>query len=371
MLQPLGEHSVRDQASLLAFCAKHDLPVTQLGTTLFGRGIYAIDLPGTDDGPPILITSGSHATEPAGVLAALRLAASLKLDRRVVVLPIRDPLGWEGYAEYLSLAAGRRVTLDAGTDLAALLRELGEVLHQDQTLTVAQVGEVAFLSMPVSQAGRGPMDIWKHLHGLIERDPGFVQKLQNRRLVLPENLPDVEGCGIYDHAFTAWVTPQGGVGNYNRLFSLDDQPVEVAVLADLVRKLRPELVIDLHESQGSKFSIFAQPDLRPGATEIFYGATGAVYAAGHEIETLSDLAHIIGADHAAKFVDHGGGVLTGFNEFPGQGWQFTHLCTSLGAITVTNETGRWQPLATRVQQQVLSARGAIFAYLNAVPAGHG
>lgn len=360
--------TVRNEASLLAFCEQHQLPVRQLGTTLFGRSINAIDLPGTSDGPPIVITSGSHATEPAGVLAALTLAKTLQVERRVVIVPIRDPLGWEGYAEYLSLAAGQEIQLDAGTDLDALLTELGSVLHSDDNLTIAQVGEAAFLSMPVSKAGRGPMDIWKHLHGLLDGDPAIVEKLQERRLILPENLPDVDGCGLYDHAFTAWVTPAGGVGNFNRLFSLDNQPTEVAVLADLVRELRPELVIDLHESQGRKFSIFAHPDLRPGATEVYFGATGAVYAAGHEIERLSDLVGIIGADHAAKFVDHGGGVLTGLNEFPGQGWQFTHLCAELGAVTVTTETGRWQPLATRVEQQLLAARGAIFAYLNTVTA---
>lgn len=364
-------HSVRNEASLLTFCEQHQLPVRQLGTTLFGRSINVIDLPGTSDEPPIVITSGSHATEPAGVLAALTLAKTLQVDRRVVIVPIRDPLGWEGYAEYLSLAAGQNIQLAADTDLGALLAKLGNVLHSDDNLTVAQVGEVAFLSMPVSKAGRGPMDIWKHLHDLIAADPSIVAKLQERRLVLPENLPDVDGCGLYDHAFTAWVTPEGGVGNYNRLFSLDNQPIEVAALAELVRDLRPELVIDLHESQGSKFSIFAHPDLHPGATEVFFGATGAVYAAGHEIEQLSDLVSIIGADHAAKFVDHGGGVLTGLNEFPGQGWQFTHLCSELGAVTVTTETGRWQPLSTRVEQQVLAARGAIFAYLNAVPARRG
>lgn len=362
--------TVRDEPSLLAFCERHALPVVRLGTTLFGRGVFAIDLPGSSTEPPIVITSGSHATEPAGVIAALTLARSLRVERRVVVVPIRDPLGWEGYAAYLSLAAGRPVELDDATDLAALLRELGTVLYEDDDLTIALVGEVAFLAMPPSKAGRGPMDIWKHLHGLVVARPEVVTTLQNRRLVLPENLPDVEGCGLYDHAFSAWVTPEGGVGNYNRLFSLSEQPVEVSALAQLVRDLGPELVIDLHESQGSKFSIFAHPDLGPGATEVYFGATGAVYAAGHEIESLADLTGIIGADHAAKFVDHGGGVLTGLNEFPGQGWQFTHLCAELGAVTVTTETGRWQPLDRRVEQQVLAARGAVFAYLNAARVGH-
>ncbi|HET9027705.1 MAG TPA: hypothetical protein VFN07_09295 [Trueperaceae bacterium] len=361
-------HSVIDETSLLAFCEQHGLPTTLLGTTLFGRGIHAIDLPGPADAPPIVITSGSHATEPAGIIAALTLAATLRVERRVVILPIRDPLGWEGYASYLSLAAGRQITLAPTTDLAALLAELGTVLYQEDGLTIVQVGEIAFLSKPPVTGGRGPMDIWKHLHGVLDADPDVVRTLQNRRLVLPENLPDVEGCGVYDHAFTAWVTAEGGVGNFNRLFSLPDPPTEVRLLADLVRELRPELVIDMHESQGGKFSIFAHPDLRPGATEVYFGATGAVYAAGHELEALVDLIPIIGADHAAKFVDRGGGVLTGLNEFPGQGWQFTHLCAELGAVTVTTETGRWQPLASRVEQQVLAARGAIFAYLHAVGA---
>ncbi len=362
--------SVRDESTLLAFCERHDLPVRKLGTTLYGRGIHAIDLPGRSDAAPLVITAGSHATEPAGVLAALTLARDLKVERRVVIVPIRDPLGWEGYGNYLSLAAGAPVSLTASTDLGQLLSEIGTVLYREDDLVISQVGEVAFLARPVAKAGRGPMDIWKHLHDVLDADKGVVRTLQSKRLILPENLPDVEGCGVYDHAFTAWVTPEGGVGNFNRLFSLSEPPVEVAVIADLVRELRPELVLDLHESQGSKFSIFAHPELKPGTTEVYYGATGAVFAAGHPIERLEDIVPIIGAAHAAKFTDEGGGVLTGLNEFPGQGWQFTHLCAELGAVTVVNETGRWQPLATRVEQQVLSARGAVFAYLHAVRAGH-
>lgn len=357
-------YSVTDEASLLAFCERNALPTRRLGDTIFGRGIFAIDLPGRDDLPPILITSGSHATEPAGVIGALTLAKTLRVDRRVVIVPIRDPLGWEGYADYLSLAAGRRVALEPGADLGALLAELGTVLYSEDDLTISQVGDVAFLAKPVAAAGRGPMDIWKHLHGVLDADQGVVEVLKHRRLVLPENLPDVEGCGVYDHAFTAWVTAEGGVGNFNRLFSLAVQPPEVKLLADLVRELRPELVIDMHESQGSRYSIFAHPGMSPRTAQIYFGATGAVFAAGHELETVANILPIIGADHAAKFTDQGGGVFTGLNEFPGQGWQFTHLCAELGATTVTNESGRWQPLATRVEQQVLSARGAVFAYLN-------
>lgn len=356
--------TVKDEASLLEFCSKHGLPVRQIGRTLFGRGIHAIDLPGPDDLPPILITSGSHATEPAGVLAALEMARDLQVDRRTVIVPVRDPLGWEGYGNYLGLASGQQIDLQDDSDLGALLAELGEVIYQDEDLTVAQVGEVLFLAMPVQKSGRGPMDIWKHLHGLIVREPGIIGRLQGRRLVLPENLPDVEGCGLYTHAFTAWVTAEGGVANFNRMFSVPDAPPEVSSLAGLVRSLRPSLVVDMHESQGSRYSIFAHPELRPGTTEVYFGATGAVFGAGYPIETVENLVPIIGADHAAKFTDEGGGVITGLNEFPGQGWQFTHLCADLGAVTVTNESGRWQPLRDRVRQQVLSARGAIFGHLH-------
>ena len=356
--------TVINEATLLEFAKRNNLKTEQIGTTLFGRGIHIIDKPGRSDLPPILITSGSHATEPAGILGALEMARTIDIDRRVVILPIRDPLGWEGYANYLSLASGQEITLEDDTDLHALLPSLGEVIYQDEDITVVLVGEVSFLAMSVQKSGRGPMDIWKHLHGLIDRDPSVVQRLQNRRLILPENLPDVDGCGMYKHAFTAWVTPEGGVANFNRMFSYPDAPTEVAVLAKLVRDIRPSLVVDMHESQGERYSIFAHPEVRPGTSEVFFGATGAVFAAGYEIEKLENLIPIIGADHAAKFVDEGGGVLTGFNEFPGQGWQFTHLCEEeIGAITVTPETGRWQPLEKRVHQQVLSARGAIFGHI--------
>lgn len=388
--------SVRDEKTLLEYAREHRIKTLRLGSNSFGRGLYAFDIPAATDaavlagggagdassassngppagahgeGPPILITAGSHATEPAGVLAALQMARDVRCSQRVVIMPLRDPVGWEGYATYLALALGE----DAGTVAGrfsdhASLRELlvtaGEAVWDDSVLTIADVGGTCFVTMPVAQRGRGPMDIWKQLHGLLDSHPELVDRLKNKRLVLPENLPDVEGCGVYDHAFTAWVTPEGGVGNFNRLFSMSDAPAEVAALAELTRELQPGLVVDLHESQGRRFSIFAHPEVRPGASEVYFGATGAVYAGGYAIESLANLAGIIGADHAARFRDHGGGVISGLNEFPGQGWQFTNFAARMGAVTVTTEPGRWQPLAARVRQQVLATRGAIFAYLN-------
>lgn len=352
---------VRDQQTLKQYLIQSGHPFESLGTTVGGRQILCARL-GGNEGAPIVITSGSHATEPAGVMAALELLGRIDCPNPVYLVPIRDVVGWEGYGAYLSLAMQRPVTFSDYDELESLLRTSGRILVEEDNLLISQVGEFNFLSMRPSEKNRGPMDIWKRLGAMLATDRALVGRLAGRRLILPENLPEIEGCGMFLHAFTAWVTPEGGVANFNRLFSVPDAPVEVAAIRNLVRRVKPGLVIDLHESQGSKFFIFCDEPETSREREIYLAATGAVAAAGHPIETLANMVPMIGADHAAKFTDYGHGLIAGLNEFPGQGWQFSHLCREEGAVSYTPETGRWQPLATRVDQHVKAALGGIFRF---------
>jgi hypothetical protein len=352
---------VRNQPTLLQYLKESGVAYSSLGTTLGGRQILCARL-GGDEGEPIVITSGSHATEPAGVIAALELIRRVDVPNPVYIVPIRDVVGWEGYATYLSLALERPVSFNDHEELEALLREHGQLLADQDNLVISRIGGINFLSMRPPVNNKGPMDIWKRLGTMLQTDGALIDRLAGSRLILPENLTEVEGCGLFTHAFTAWVTPEGGVANFNRLFSVPDAPTEVAVIRDLIKRVKPGLVIDLHESQGDRFFIFCDEPKSAREREIYLGATGAVAAAGHRIENLQEMTKVIGADHAAKFVDHGHGLIAGLNEFPGQGWQFSHLCREEGAVTYTPETGRWQPLMQRVDAHVKAALGGIHRF---------
>src|SRR5437588_913483 len=101
-----------------------------------GLPIYCVQLGGSKS-PPIVITAGSHASEPAGVVGALRLLTELKTDHAVYVVPNRDPMGLEGYHRYLKFAlGGEEPHFSTNTELADLLRQRGQVVHDDRNLIV-------------------------------------------------------------------------------------------------------------------------------------------------------------------------------------------------------------------------------------------
>ena len=53
--------------------------------------------PGTSRTSGIALTAGAHANEQAGVCSAVELVDTLETDRRLDVVPTRDPVGLDGY----------------------------------------------------------------------------------------------------------------------------------------------------------------------------------------------------------------------------------------------------------------------------------
>ncbi len=68
-----------------------------LGRAPDGSPLVSIETGGQKE-PAIFISAGSHATEQAGVGAAVALIDELETDHRVYVLPCRDPVGLNGFA---------------------------------------------------------------------------------------------------------------------------------------------------------------------------------------------------------------------------------------------------------------------------------
>ncbi len=113
-----------------------------LGCAPDGSPVIAVKC-GGDRKPAIFIGSGSHATEHAGVVAAVELMDDLKTDHEVWILPCRDPIGLSGFPYALSLALGKAPDINTVEEAENFLREKGEVIYDEDDLLLVQMASTA------------------------------------------------------------------------------------------------------------------------------------------------------------------------------------------------------------------------------------
>jgi predicted deacylase len=70
-------------------------PLQEWGKAIDGTPLLSARM-GGDKQPVIFITAGSHATETAGVHAALNMLERVETEHEVYILPLRDPFGFAG-----------------------------------------------------------------------------------------------------------------------------------------------------------------------------------------------------------------------------------------------------------------------------------
>jgi len=230
----------------------HDYRV--LGRAPGGEPLVSVRA-GGDREPGIVLSAGSHATEHAGVCAAVELLDRLDTDRRLEVFPTRDPVGLGGYAAALGTALGDPPAVDSFEAVEELLHEEGHVVHDRNGLTIALVGDVGFLvrtppELTLPPEGHAVGE--SYLERLAVEDPGALDPLLGRRIYLPAGLPDVEGTGELDRAYTEVVTPDGRVRHLNRFHDAAWAPVEPRCLRRLLASADPGLFVDLHESASNR-----------------------------------------------------------------------------------------------------------------------
>ena len=119
--------------------------VLTLGNTVDSSPIVVAQSGGEKE-PAIFITAGSHATEHAGVSAAVALIDQLETDHKVYVIPTRDPVGLNGYAYALSLGLGDEPEFDSFGEVEDILRNEGEVLFEEDDMVLSLIGDYGYAS---------------------------------------------------------------------------------------------------------------------------------------------------------------------------------------------------------------------------------
>ncbi|MGE0757284.1 MAG: hypothetical protein AB7O38_09700 [Pirellulaceae bacterium] len=211
---------------------------TVLGAAPDRSPIVAVRGGGTKQ-PAILFSAGAHATEQAGVVAAVEVLRTLKTDHEFWVLPCRDPIGLSGFRHALRLGLGEEPELESVDQVDEFLRRHGEVVYDADGTLVVVIGEYGY-------ANRG-------LYRELPAGARFLEPLRGKRIWWPSRGLDTPGAGPLERAYTLVVTPDGEILHLNRFHDTPWAPAEVRCLRGLMAKTRPALTFDMHEHAGGSF----------------------------------------------------------------------------------------------------------------------
>jgi hypothetical protein len=335
-IQPFGRYS-----ELLKTLEARGHKTRVLGHAPDGSPLVAVKA-GGEKLPAIVISAGSHATEQAGVRAAVELIDTLKTEHAVYVLPCRDPIGLSGYAYALKQGLAAEPKLGSMEEAEALLREKGDVLLDADGTLLVLIDECGY-------ANRG-------LYRKIEKGSPVLEPLKGRRIWFPSRYQDVPGSGLFERAYTLIVTPDGEVLHLNRFHDTRWAPVEVRCIRRLMADVKPGLTFDLHEYGGDAFWMSA----RRQRTDKDEAWERRMAAAAAEAVAAS------GAKMAAEDYSPGSfftrlqeGVYWLDPSVRGEGLNLVDFAASKYGPGFTVETGMRQPFSRRVEQQMLVAKTAV------------
>jgi hypothetical protein len=220
-------------------------PSRTLGRAPGGRPIVGVEAGGEKE-PGVVVVTGAHSNEHAGVVATVELIERLETDHRVWVVPTRDPVGLDGYAAALELALGEAPAIETHEDVVALLRAEGEVLFEDpdHDLVVGLVGDYGYVSKPLSS----DLFVLQRLKEYAVEHPEVLEPLKGRRVYVTSPDPSLDGTEGFSRAYTTVISPEGRPLHLNRF--LDDAwaPAESRAVRDLMDEVEPGLTFDNHET---------------------------------------------------------------------------------------------------------------------------
>lgn len=237
-------------------------PFQILGYAPGGNPIVAVEAGGQKD-PPIFVTAGAHATEHAGVCAAVELIEEIDTEHRTYIIPSRDPVGLNGYNYALNLSLNENVELSSYDEVESLLRSRGEVLYEEDGFILSLIGDYGYATQrPSGKAGAANL---MKLKDFTETHPDVLHKIRGRRIFTTPSLKNVDGSDGLNRAYTVIIDPDGMPMHLNRFFTTDWAPVESRCVKQIMDEVQPGLTFDNHETTGhdDRFHI----SLRPQRTE--------------------------------------------------------------------------------------------------------
>lgn len=323
-----------------------------------GRPVVAAET-GGDREPAVMVTAGAHATEQAGVAAAVELLDRLDTDHRVSVVPTRDPLGVDGYATALEMALGEPVSFDTYDELAELLRTESRVVVDDDGVILGLIGDYGFASTRPTADTPSAYRLSNAIDGLAGTSD--VDPLRGRRIILLSGQPDVEGTGDFGRLYTRVVSPNGENLHLNRFIGDEWAPPESRAVRELADSVEPGLFVDLHEYSGDSYWVSTRPksDETDRRRELSIGRAmiETVDDAGGDRLPLTEFVDGNPDDHFFTELETGLWDLD-YRE-RGEGFNATDYVAERHGLAFTNETGMYLPFEERVETAVRSVERAV------------
>ncbi|HHT71849.1 MAG TPA: hypothetical protein GX016_09865 [Firmicutes bacterium] len=253
MSQPIIIKSVYE---LMDWLKNEKIEYQIVGETAMGHPIVMVHKEGV--GQPVIITAGAHASEPAGVSAALELLKNWDYPFPLYMFPLRDPFGCQGYAGCLSQILGQEVEFKTCEELnELLLKHADKVYNNDGKFTIVLIKDVLFTNLRFVPGEAGPRQSEICTNEFLQAHPEFIAEFEGKRIVCPANFTDdAETVRQYERAFTAEITSNGTFADMNRRFGGESEPPEVKIVREKVDEIKPYVALDLHEGFGSTYYYF-------------------------------------------------------------------------------------------------------------------
>lgn len=320
---------------------------------------------GGDRGPAILITAGSHATEQAGVSAAVELIERLDTEHEVHIIPSRDPMGLNGYSHLLSRVLGREIKLESFDELEKILEEEGEIVHMEDDMILALISDFGFATKrPDPRGDSSQLYLLKRLKEIQHSNPEILEPFKGRRIFVPPGQPDIPGSRNFRRAYTLVVGPKGRLLHLNRFFDTSWAPVEVRCTRQIMEETDPGLMFDLHETQLINdrfyFGINRHGTDREWERELGASIREATKSAGAKFASDDDIARVKNitvanpSENVPKKLGDTKRLDEGCYLYPdpsagSEGLNATHLAANNHGLAIGTETGMYGEFGSRVR----------------------
>jgi len=212
-----------------------------------GHDILAGVIEVGEERPNIMITAGVHGDEPAGVIAAIKAAEALPVSANLYVLFCRDPAGYSSLEHIFSRMFEEDIKITNYNDLDMICANYGELIKLGD-LRIGIFKNICLVFKPdfekVSSA-----KIARNLDKALNEDKDLREKLDRMRVIIPSLSYRPGNPKIVSRAF---YIVEGTVVDYDCLSDKIDLPESIA-LRSFIDKIRPVLVLDLHEGDHKGF----------------------------------------------------------------------------------------------------------------------